>query len=229
MRSYKVAKLKNGDLKWSLWDRVEIEGVGMTLQQLIDHLEGAYGLTTSMCSYVLPWPFVALSRCLSILFVNTFAMLTCFPVAMNLFSVPFRVCLLIFVLAFLRFCAQVWRRHHLLVLWQQEGDGHSPRHAARRRLRARQQIRAAQGACIFIFLFHFIRRRIRGVSAIFQRVYFAISLFYKSVQSKLSSFFGRIVSAVYLNRIRALNVASLFACDAGHALADPRRVHGRRE
>jgi hypothetical protein len=54
---------------------------------------------------------------------------------------------------------QVRRRHHLLVLWQQEGDGHSPRHAACRRLRTRQQNRAAQGvfgAPCFHFIFHFV-------------------------------------------------------------------------
>ena len=38
-------------LKWSLWDRLNIEGVGMTLQHLLTHIEDTYGLTVSMMSY----------------------------------------------------------------------------------------------------------------------------------------------------------------------------------
>ena len=40
-----------GELKWSLWDRVDIDGVNMTLQQLLSHIEQTYGLSVSMMSY----------------------------------------------------------------------------------------------------------------------------------------------------------------------------------
>jgi len=45
-----TAKLKTGDWKWSLWDRIEMSG-DMTLTEFIDHFKNKYGLSVSMLSY----------------------------------------------------------------------------------------------------------------------------------------------------------------------------------
>jgi ubiquitin-activating enzyme E1 len=39
------------DWKWTLWDCLEIDGRGMTLQQLLDYFENTYGLAIEMLSF----------------------------------------------------------------------------------------------------------------------------------------------------------------------------------
>jgi len=45
-----TAKLKSGDWKWSLWDRIEMSG-DVTLAEFIDVMKNKYGLSVSMLSY----------------------------------------------------------------------------------------------------------------------------------------------------------------------------------
>jgi ubiquitin-activating enzyme E1 len=48
---FKEAPIKSGPWKWSLWDHIDIDAVGMTLQDLLDHFEEKFGLTINMLSY----------------------------------------------------------------------------------------------------------------------------------------------------------------------------------
>eukprot|EP00462_Mataza_sp_D1_P025955 CAMPEP_0175127644 /NCGR_PEP_ID=MMETSP0087-20121206/4495_1 /TAXON_ID=136419 /ORGANISM="Unknown Unknown, Strain D1" /LENGTH=1019 /DNA_ID=CAMNT_0016409633 /DNA_START=13 /DNA_END=3072 /DNA_ORIENTATION=- len=49
---YTTSEMKDGEWKWSLWDKIDIDmGSDVTMQELIDHFEDKYGLEINMLSH----------------------------------------------------------------------------------------------------------------------------------------------------------------------------------
>lgn len=48
---YTTSKLRDGDWRWSLWDKIDIDIGDVTMQELIDHFEEKYGLEINMLSH----------------------------------------------------------------------------------------------------------------------------------------------------------------------------------